>query len=356
VSSELTRGGVGRILKAHDERLDRPVAVKELLSSNAKSRERFRREVAITARLQHPAIVPIYDAGIWRRDEPYYVMKLVSDGRTLKELIADRATLLERLALLPNVIAVADAIAYAHSVGIIHRDIKPSNILVGRFGETVVIDWGVAKDLSTSPPDGAIDAHPDPALASDVTSAGAVVGTPQYMSPEQACGNEVDRRADVYALGAVLYHLVAGEAPFAGSTSREILERVKHELPVPLAQRSKTVPPELATIIQKAMAPNPADRFGDAQELVEDLKRFQTGQLVRAHQYSASTLVHRWLRRNSLPVGIAALFLALLTIVGWTTVPTRCSASVATPVPSTSSPAATAGRCALSSIARSATE
>ena len=148
VRDEFARGGLGRIFRAHDKRLARPVAVKQLLAGGSEAARRFIREALITARLQHPAIVPIYEAGRWPSGEPFYAMKLVS-GRSLDQVIRGKKTLSERLTLLPNVIAVAEAIAYAHSQRIIHRDLKPANVLVGSFGETVLIDWGLAKDLST---------------------------------------------------------------------------------------------------------------------------------------------------------------------------------------------------------------
>ncbi|MEM9493602.1 MAG: serine/threonine-protein kinase, partial [Myxococcota bacterium] len=147
MSSELGRGGIGKVTEARDRQLDRAVAVKELLEQPGAGRARFLREVLITARLQHPAIVPVYDAGFWSNGAPFYAMKLVS-GKTLGALVTGAAGPAERLAYLPNLITVAEAIAYAHSRHIIHRDLKPSNVLVGEFGETVVVDWGLAKDLA----------------------------------------------------------------------------------------------------------------------------------------------------------------------------------------------------------------
>src|SRR5262249_37874543 len=151
VLGERARGGLGRVVEARDRRLHRIVAVKELLHRDAAGEARFVREAFITARLEHPSIVPGYDAATNPEGAPFYVMKLVN-GRTLEDLVQRRSTLHERLALLPNVIAVADAIAYAHSQGVLHRDIKGSNVIVGDFGETIVIDWGLAKRVAD--PDG----------------------------------------------------------------------------------------------------------------------------------------------------------------------------------------------------------
>src|SRR5882672_3735142 len=143
---EIARGGMGRIIAAEDLRLGRAVALKELIDPVTEQRGRFQREALITARLQHPGIVPVYEAGRWPSGDPFFAMKLVS-GRPLDRVIADAATLADRLALLPRLAAAADAIAYAHSQRVIHRDLKPANVLIGEFGETVVIDWGLAKSL-----------------------------------------------------------------------------------------------------------------------------------------------------------------------------------------------------------------
>ncbi len=154
VESEVAKGGIGRTLRAHDTHLDRPVALKELITRDASTEERFVREARITARLQHPSIVPLYEAGVWPSGEPFFAMKLVS-GRSFDRVLEDATTLDQRLALLTHVLAVAEAMAYAHNERLIHRDLKPQNILLGPFAETVVIDWGLAKDLdeeSSEPP------------------------------------------------------------------------------------------------------------------------------------------------------------------------------------------------------------
>jgi serine/threonine protein kinase len=150
--NEHARGGLGRVVRAVDRRLGRTVAVKELLRHDPSNEARFLREAMITARLEHPGIVPVHEAGRWPNGDPYYVMKLV-EGRTLKELIGEGQTLRERLGLLPHVIAVADAVGYAHSEGVIHRDLKPSNVIVGSFGETIVVDWGLARDRKREVPE-----------------------------------------------------------------------------------------------------------------------------------------------------------------------------------------------------------
>ena len=316
IAGELARGGLGRILRGRDRRLNRPVAIKEALSDGRDARARFLREVAVTARLQHPGIVPVYEAGCWPDGDAFYAMKLIS-GRSLKEAIAEKKTLDERLSLLPNVIAVAEAVAYAHDAGVIHRDLKPANVLVGPFGETVVIDWGVARDV-TEPP--GVPASEDtlppgfrpPERAPALTQTGAILGTPAYMPPEQAAGEPVDMRADVYAIGAILYHVLAGTAPYEGGRGTEVLAWVLMRPPSPIDEREPGVPPDLAAIAHKAMARSPDHRYASAKELAEELRRFQTGQLVGAHHYSRGALVWRWLRRNRTLMVVASVLVAAL--------------------------------------------
>ncbi|AKJ01308.1 WD40 repeat protein [Archangium gephyra] len=312
---EVARGGLGRILRAHDAHLDRPVALKELLEPSSEAKARFLAEAHITARLQHPSIIPIYEAGLWSTGEPFYAMRLVA-GRSLKEVMAGTKMLAERLALLPHVLAAAEAVAYAHSQHVIHRDLKPDNILVGEFGETVVIDWGLGKDLSrqeASPsPSAAPGADAAPTEGEGLTVAGTVMGTPAYMPLEQAGGHPVDERADVYALGAILYHLLAGIRPYEGESAWEVVRKVMSGPPVPLSERQKGIPQELLTIVAKAMARAPSERYRTAREMAEDLRRFQTGQIVGAHQYTRLQLLQRFVRRYR--VAVAALL--LLSVVG----------------------------------------
>ena len=212
---EYARGGLGRIIRARDQRTGRSVAIKEMLADNTDAGARFVREAMVTANLQHPAIVPVYEVGQWPDGKPFYAMKLVR-GRALSDEIAAIADLDGRLGLLSHVAAVADALAYAHGERVIHRDLKPQNVLVGAFGETVVIDWGLARGLdeadSTAPPHFASAAHGQ-------THVGAILGTPSYMAPEQARGERADERTDVYAIGAILYHVLAGRPPHVAASS-----------------------------------------------------------------------------------------------------------------------------------------
>jgi tetratricopeptide (TPR) repeat protein len=315
---EIARGGMGRIWAARDLRLGRDVALKEILVDNAAAVRRFEREARITARLQHPSIVSVHEAGMWPSGEPFYAMRLVS-GRSLDETIASTASFDDRLALLPNVLAVADAMAYAHGQRVIHRDLKPRNVVVGDFGETVVIDWGLAKDLTAPISTGnGDDASPigESASVPGETNAGDILGTPVYMPPEQAAGAAVDERVDVYAIGAMLYHVLANEPPYHAKNNAEVIAAVMTGPPPPVSERAPATPTELVAIVERAMARDPAGRYPTARELADDLRRFQTGQLVGAHRYSTGQLVRRWLRRHRTAIAAVAAAAIVAVAIG----------------------------------------
>jgi serine/threonine protein kinase len=317
VLSELGRGGLGRVNRAKDKRLQRVVAVKELLRHNHQANERFLREALLTARLQHPGIIPIYEAGVWPTGEFFYAMKMVQ-GEPLDKLIAARKALEERLSLLPQLLAASEAMAYAHSQQIIHRDLKPANILVGEYGETVVIDWGLAKDLA--------DQHPkhDPMIETNyrapsdhgLTMDGAIMGTPAYMPPEQARGKPVDARADVYSLGAILYHMLAGSSPYQGKNSRSVLLQVAEGKLIPLEEKQAGTPKDLLAIVKKAMAVDVNLRYPTADSFAKDVKKFLTGQLVEAYQYTTKERVLRWVKKNRTLLSVAAVSMMVLAGVG----------------------------------------
>ncbi len=309
IAEEIARGGMGTVHVAWDRALSRKVAVKLMRSEAPQGGDvqptglarRFAREVMLTARLQHPAIVPIYDAAVLEDGTPFYAMRLVA-GKTLDRAVADAPTIPERLGLVPNVLAVAEAIAYAHSERVVHRDLKPQNVLVGRFGETVVLDWGLAKDIGHDPVE-ATDALTTADVEADrnVSVAGSVVGTLAYMPPERMRGEPSDERGDVYGLGCILYQVIAGGVP----------RRRAGDEPEPLRRRQPGVPAELEAIVNKAMAHTAADRYPTAKELADDLRKFQTGQLVGAHRYSAWQLLRRWIRRHRTLVAVAAVAVVL---------------------------------------------
>ena len=325
IGEVIATGGMGKISRAYDRRLGRDVALKEVLSPGL--RARFDREATITARLQHPAIVPIYEAGTWPDGTAFYTMRLVP-GETLTAALERRATLAERLALLPNVIAVTEALAYAHSRGVIHRDLKPHNILIGEFGETVVIDWGLAKQRGVAEVDARARTEPG---QPELTQVGAVVGTPCFMAPEQARGEDIDERADVFALGALLYNLLAGAPPYwdRSHDSKELIEAVLSQSPTPLAELVPAVPADLRVIVERAMQRDPAKRYADASQIAAELHRFQAGQLLLSRDYRIRDLLARWVRKHRALVALGGIAIVGLGIVGVVAIRARREASTA---------------------------
>jgi hypothetical protein len=313
VGDEIGRGGMGRVVEATDTLLDRRVAVKEALTTDAELLRRFARETKITARLEHPSIVPVYDAGT-AHGQPYYVMRRVS-GQPLSELIREATTLDARLALVPHVLAAAQAIAHAHQRGIIHRDIKPSNILVGELGETVVIDWGLAKVIGEPDDDGTVEDEPD-ANTSLRTKLGAVFGTPGFMAPDQVRGEAAGTLSDVYSLGASLYNLLAAEPPHYANDSTQMMQLAAMGPPKPIEDLVPGVPAELSTIVDAAMAYAPENRYQDAGAFAEELKRFLAGQLVASHQYTRTERLFRFLRQHRAAVAIGGIALVIVAVVG----------------------------------------
>ncbi len=289
IMGEHGRGGLGRVSRAHDRELGRDVAIKELISRNPVDEVRFLREAWITARLEHPGIVPVHEAGSWPDGTPFYAMKLVS-GRSLRDLIAERPTVDQRIGLLHHVIAVADAIAYAHGRGFIHRDLKPGNVIVGDFGETIVIDWGLAKDIK-APDDSnsgtATGSAPERTTADELTAAGSVLGTPAYMAPEQKRGEHVDQRADVFAIGVMLWELCSPRKTLPTNPAQ------RHRM-----LRRSGIDRDLVAIIDKALDPDPAARYRDAGALAADLKAFKSGARVGARSYSLYATLAHWTRRH----------------------------------------------------------
>jgi eukaryotic-like serine/threonine-protein kinase len=329
LASQLGSGGMGVVYRASDLQLGRTVAVK-LLSPPAEHGEtisstpdatpsdlveaRFMREALITARLQHPSIIPVYQGGRWPTGEPFYAMRIVG-GRSFRDVVVGAQSLNERLALLPHIIAVAEAIAYAHSEGVIHRDLKPDNVLIGPFGETVVVDWGLAKDTRVAASDEMRADDVSNRATPDQTLGGTVLGTPAYMPPEQANGSPVDERADVYALGALLYFMIAGVPPYTGEAPSEVVRQVIAGPPQSLLSHDRRTPEDLLAIVDKAMARDRAQRYGNAAELANDLKRLQAGQLVAATRYSTWALTKRWMNRHRAPLLTATALLSVLIAI-----------------------------------------
>lgn len=333
--SEYARGGIGRVLLVHDQHLGREIAMKELLPfvdyvdesmklEKSPVRQsmalvtRFLQEARVTGQLEHPSIVPVYELGRRRDGTLYYTMKLVR-GRTLAAAIREAGTLPNRLALLSHFVDLCQAIAYSHSRRVIHRDIKPSNVMVGKFGETVVLDWGLAKvkdktDDAASQMEETLKTLRLPAAKGHETHAGQVLGTPAYMSPEQAAGQieRIDERSDVYSLGAVLYTLLTGKYPYDGDNASEILNRLLVGPPRPVLEVEPNAPPELAAICDRAMQREAEKRYNNAKDLADDVIRFQTGALVLAHSYKFSDHLKRFVQHHKPALATAALFTVAL--------------------------------------------
>ncbi len=320
IGLEIARGGMGRVVEAKDTRLGRTIALKEALAFDDDSLQRFERELRITARLEHPSIVPVHDAGTGPAGAPFYVMRKI-EGKPLEKLVAETGTLGERLALIPHIVAAANAIAHAHERGIVHRDIKPSNILVGELGETIVIDWGLAKVMGEAE-DRAVGVLPPRAtLPPDDTDtiktrAGIVYGTPGFMAPEQLRGAPADERCDVYALGATLYHLLLRKPPHHAKTADEMMRAAVDGQAKSLVEQIEGVPPDLSTIVDKALAHDAKARYQNARELAGDLERFLRGQLIAAHHYTRGDRLKRFVRKHRVPIIGIGIAVAAALVVG----------------------------------------
>jgi len=317
IGSMIARGGMGTIVGAFDRRLGRSIAVKRLDASSATARARFDREIAVTAALQHPNIVPIYDAGELADGRPFYAMRHVP-GHSFDQAIAAATTREDRIALLGPIVSAADAVAYAHERGVVHRDLKPLNILVGPFGETVVIDWGLAKvahDIVSSAE--LLAEGTDPGA----TREGAILGTPRYMSPEQARGEVATTGADVYALGAILYHALGGVAAVdVGGGANDAIARLAAGRTVRLGELAPDLPRDLVAIVERAMAFSAADRYTDAGELAADLRRFQNGQMVTAYRYSRPDRIGRFARKYRIAMAVGIVAMIAIAAIGVTSV------------------------------------
>ncbi len=356
---EIARGGMGAILEVFDEDLRRRLAMKVIVdrrtqATGTDSRSvdpaqlaRFLEEAQVTGQLDHPGIVPVHELGLDANGQVYFTMRLVH-GRDLEaifDLVARGLEGWSTMRALGVLQKVCEALSYAHEKGVVHRDIKPANVMVGRFGEVYVMDWGLARVRDhVERHDVRIQAETKPnsehtpaaqsmeRVATDRREAshvdtedalhtmdGDVVGTPSYMAPEQARGQiaALDERTDVYAVGAMLYRLIAGQAPYTtrgeAVSAVEIWRRVLAGPPAELEAIAPTAPPELVAIATKAMQREPAARYPDVEALSEDLRAFLEGRVVHAFETGAFAEAKKWVRRNRPLAGaVAAGLLALL--------------------------------------------
>jgi serine/threonine-protein kinase len=337
LSSLHAKGGTGQVWLARDTELDREVALKELRpehSQNTTSLRRFLQEARVTSQLDHPGVVPIYELarGSEPAQHPYYTMRLIR-GRTLSSAISDyhrkrsegQAKRVELLSLVQAFLGVCQTVAFAHSRGVIHRDLKGLNIVLGEFGEVVLLDWGLAKLMDRPGTNDEADDDPAatgawpgagtlPAADPEMTAAGQALGTPGYMAPEQAEGrlNRISRRTDVYGLGAILYEILTDRPPFEAPSIEEVLRQVREQSPQPPRHFWKKVPRPLEAICLTALAKNPDDRFASVTDLASDVQHWLANEPVSAYREPWIVRVQRWISRNRTLVaaGAAALIVA----------------------------------------------
>jgi tetratricopeptide (TPR) repeat protein/tRNA A-37 threonylcarbamoyl transferase component Bud32 len=327
------KGGLGEVFRATDTELDREVALKEIqsrFSDNEVARARFEMEACVTGSLEHPGIVPVYSYGRHSDGRPYYAMRFIR-GRSMRDEIEDfhqrfvgktynQDARLALRGLLKRFIETCNAIAYAHSRGVLHRDIKPANVMLGKFGETLVVDWGLAKSVGRDDHYSHSDEStlmPGSGSIGSATLQGSALGTPGYMSPEQAAGrlDELGPSSDVFSLGATLYAILTGKPPFAARTAQEIINKVIDCDFVPPKTLDGRVPKALEAICLKAMQKLPDARYETPLALASDVERFLADETVSALREPWLDRAARWLRRNRTFTTAAAVLMISSTVM-----------------------------------------
>jgi serine/threonine protein kinase/WD40 repeat protein len=307
ILSPLGAGGMGEVYKAKDTRLDRMVAVKVLpqhLSSSAEVRQRFEREAKTISQLSHPHICALYDVG--REGETEYLVMELLEGETLSERLVNGALPLEQT--LRYGVEIADALDKAHRQGIVHRDLKPGNVMLSKSG-VKLLDFGLAKAMAPVVPQSSLTALPTMAGAQNLTEAGTILGTFQYMAPEQLEGKEADARTDIFALGAVLYEMATGRKAFTGASQASLIGAILHTEPPPISSVQPMSPPVLDRVVRKCLAKDPEDRWQNAADLGSELKWIGEGYQVGV----PAPVVARRKNRERLSWGLTAI--ALLVAV-----------------------------------------
>ena len=307
---KIGQGGMASVYLARDRELDRPVAIKVLsdLYGDPSAKMRMLEEARIVSHLEHPGIVPVHDSGVLPDGRIYFAMKLIR-GQRLDEHTKSETPLTDLLAIFEK---VCQTVAFAHAHGVIHRDLKPQNIMVGPFGEVLVMDWGVAKQLGSSAPLAEGFPKRGPGAVStnhDRTAQGVVLGTPGYMAPEQVRGDagRIDQRTDVYGLGAVLYFLLTRHSPQEGGPGEW---RVR----VPRFW-NRAVPRPLEAICLKALAADAHDRYATAPELIQDIDCFRTHKKVQAYPEGLLTPVVRFASKHRAAIVLILAYLAVRLVL-----------------------------------------
>jgi serine/threonine protein kinase len=297
-------GGMGVVFAAYDSVLDRQVAVKITNLEASAHTERLMSEARILAKLDHPGIVPVHDAGQGPDGRWFYVMKLI-EGDTLEEFIQREISLAVKLRLFQD---ISNAVAFAHSVGVIHRDLTPRNVMIGTFGETLILDWGLARGFEETSAPAVVDKR-----SARITQDGTVAGTPAFMAPEQAKGlaSEVTELTDVYGLGAILYFLLEQKPPFAESDRATYRKQIIEDRPPAF---TNSVPKPLAAICFKCLEKATADRYASVNELRSEVSRFIDSEPVGAYRENAFEVVQRWAVRSK-PILILILAYLVMRVI-----------------------------------------